>query len=151
MQIEYRKATAEDTEAVAKMRIDQLRSEGGDTSADLMPQLIDYYTRHFADGTFRAWLCESDGVVIGGCGASFVEKPPYFENPTGRLALISGMYVDPSFRKRGIAKTLLQKVVAEAEQYGCKSVQVTSSRMGVPLYRSVGFEDYDRYLQYIIK
>ncbi|WP_143099380.1 GNAT family N-acetyltransferase [[Clostridium] aminophilum] len=43
-------------------------------------------------------------VIIGTSGMSFVEKPPYFECPTGRQGLLSSMYTDPNYRRMGIAK-----------------------------------------------
>lgn len=151
MNITYRKATAQDIPAVEKMRIKQLLSEGAEASTDLMPALEDYYTRHFADGTIVVMLAECEGELVGASAVSFVEKPPYFENPTGKLGLISGVFVEESFRRQGIAKTLLGKIIGEAERYGCKHLQVTSSKMGVPLYKSVGFSTYDRYLQLTVE
>lgn len=72
-------------------------------------------------------------------GMSFVEKPPYFGCPSGRIGLLSSMYTDPRYRRRGIAKELLSRVVEEARAYGCGTVQITASDMGVLLYTDFGF------------
>lgn len=61
---------------------------------------------------------------------SFVEQPPYFGCPTGRLGLLSSMYTNPIYRRRGIAKELLNRVVEEARTYGCGAVHITASDMG---------------------
>ena len=72
-------------------------------------------------------------------GMSFVEKPPYYTNPSGKIGLLSSMYTAKPYRRKGIAKQLLDKVVNEARQYGCSVVHITASDMGVYLYREYGF------------
>jgi GNAT superfamily N-acetyltransferase len=49
------------------------------------------------------------------------------------------MFTDPQYRRRGIAKELLARVVEEARKYGCGMVQITASDMGVLLYTDFGF------------
>ena len=83
-----------------------------------------------ADGTFVSWLAMDGDKIIGTSGMSFVEKPPYFSCPSGKLGLLSSMYTDPNYRRMGIAKELLHRVVEEARNYGCGSVQITASNMG---------------------
>ena len=58
------------------------------------------------------------------------------------------MYTDPRFRRRGIARQLLAKVVGEARQRGCGVVQITASGMGQWLYAGFGFERNERFMQY---
>ena len=69
-------------------------------------------------------------VIIGTSGMSFAEKPPYFGYPTGRLRLLSGVYTNPKYRRMGIAKELLNRVIEEAGAYGCGAVHITASDMG---------------------
>ena len=88
--------------------------------------------------------------IIGTSGMSFVEKPPYFGCPTGRLGLLSSMYTNPNYRRRGIAKELLNRVVEEARAYGCGAVHITASDMGVKLYTAYGFKHNGNFMQYIL-
>ena len=146
--IEYRRMTPEDVERFIALRIRQLREEGATEAIDLRPALRDYYARHMADGTFVAWLALEDGRIVGTSGMSFVEKPPYFSCPAGRIGLLSSMFTEPDCRRRGIARTLLSHVVEEARQYGCGAVQITASDMGVMLYADFGFEKNHNFMQY---
>ena len=148
MGITYRKLTENDLETFIGMRIVQLREEGATEELDLVPALMDYYHRHLEDGTFVSWLALDGDRVIGTSGMSFVEKPPYFSCPSGRIGLLSSMYTDPGYRRRGIAKELLDRVVAEARAYGCGSVQITASDMGVLLYTDFGFVKNGNFMQY---
>ena len=148
MAITYRKLTAADLDTFISMRITQLREEGATEDIDLVPALKDYYNRHLADGTFVSWLALDGEKIIGTSGMSFVEKPPYFSCPTGRIGLLSSMFTDPGYRRMGIARELLDHVVNEAREYGCGAVQITASDMGVKLYTSYGFVHNGNFMQY---
>ena len=148
MTITYRKLTKNDLDIFIKMRIHQLREEGAKDEIDLEPALRDYYLRHLLDGTFISWLALDNDRIIGTSGMSIVEKPPYFGCPSGKIGLLSSMFTDKAYRRKGIAKTLLSKVVDEAEKQGCGTVQITASDMGVLLYSDFGFEKNNNFMQY---
>ena len=148
MNITYRKLTENDIEIFIKMRIDQLREEGAKEDIDLTPDLRDYYLRHLSDDTFISWLALDNDRIIGTSGISIVEKPPYFGCPSGKIGLLSSMFTDKAYRRKGIAKTLLSKVVVEARKQGCGTVQITASNMGVLLYSDFGFEKNNNFMQF---
>ena len=148
MDITYRKLTAADLERFIPIRISQLREEGATEDTDLVPALMDYYIRHLADGSFVSYLALDGKSIVGTSGMSFVEKPPYFGCPTGKIGLLSSMYTLPAYRRRGIARELLRRVVEEARAYGCGSVQITASDMGVMLYTDFGFVKNGNFMQY---
>ncbi|MBR6004381.1 MAG: GNAT family N-acetyltransferase [Lachnospiraceae bacterium] len=147
-EIRYEKLTKDRLDTFIKMRIKQLREEGATEDIDLVPSLNDYYDRHMADGTFVSWLALDGDKIVGTSGMSFVEKPPYFSCPNGRIGLLSSMFTDPNYRRKGIAKELLSRVVDEAKNYGCGVVQITASDMGVLLYTDFGFEKNGNFMQY---
>ena len=138
----------EDLPDLVEMRIAQLLEEGAREAVDLRPALSDHYARHLSDGTFVAWLAVADGRIAATSGMSFVEKPPYFSCPTGRLGLLSGMYTRPEHRRRGSGRELLSRVVDEARRRGCGSVWITASDMGVLLYTDFGFTKNGNFMQY---
>ena len=148
MEIEYRKLTEDDLDIFIEMRIHQLREEGAKEDIDLKPALRDYYHRHMADGTFVSWVAVDNGKIIGTSGMSFVEKPPYFGCPSGKMGLLSSMFTNPDYRRMGIARELLHRVVEEARNYGCGTVQITASDMGVELYTAYGFVHNNNFMQY---
>ena len=148
MNITYKKLTVNDLDVFIKMRINQLREEGAKEDINLEAALKDYYLRHLSDGTFISWLALDNDRIIGTSGMSIVEKPPYFGCPSGKIGLLSNMFTDPSYRRKGIAKTLLSKVIDEAKTQGCGTVQITASNMGVLLYSDYGFEKNENFMQY---
>ena len=148
MDITYRKLTENDLDTFIEMRIIQLREEGAKEDIDLRPALMDYYTRHMADDTFFSWLAVDDEKIIGTSGMSIVEKPPYFGCPSGKIGLLSSMFTDRAYRRQGIAKELLSRVVDEAREKGCGTVQITASDIGVLLYTDFGFTKNNNFMQY---
>lgn len=148
MAIQYKKLTEKELDTFIKMRICQLREEGATEDLDLKPALKDYYNRHMADGTFISWLAVDGDKIVGTSGMSFIEKPPYFGCPNGKIGLLSSMFTSDNYRRRGIAKELLSRVVNEAKEYGCSSVQITASDMGVLLYTDFGFTKNGNFMQY---
>ena len=150
MEIQYKKLTDKELDTFIDTRIKQLREEGATEDIDLKPALRDYYERHMADGTFVSWIALDEDKIIGTSGMSFVEKPPYFGCPNGKIGLLSSMYTSNEYRRQGIAKELLTRVVKEAEDYGCGAVQITASDMGVLLYTDFGFRKNGNFMQYNI-
>lgn len=115
---------------------------------DLVPALRDYYNRHMLDGTFISWLAMDGEQIIGTSGMSYVEKPPYFGCPSGKMGLLSSMYTNPAYRRKGIARELLSRVIKDAKEYGCGTIQITASDMGVKLYTAFGFVHNGNFMQY---
>ena len=148
MKIEYRRLTEKELNTFIDMRIKQLREEGAKEDIDLAPALKQYYIRHMGDGTFVSWLAFDGDKIIGTSGMSFVEKPPYFGCPSGKIGLLSSMFTDPDYRRKGISKELLTRVVHDAKEYGCGTVQITASDMGVKLYSNFGFVPNKNFMQY---
>ena len=148
MNIIYKRLTEKELNTFIEMRIDQLREEGAKEEIDLAPALKQYYMRHIADGTFVSWLAFDGNKIIGTSGMSFVEKPPYFGCPSGKIGLLSSMFTNPDYRRKGIAKELLSRVVNEAREYGCGTIQITASDMGVKLYTDFGFVHNENFMQY---
>ena len=154
MDIVYKKLTENELEQIIEMRINQLTEEytsEGKTvpeNVDLKKSLMDFYTKNMAAGTYVSWLAFDGDKIVGTSGMSFAEKPPYFTCPTGRLGILSSMYTDPDYRRMGIATQLLDHVVNEAKDYGCGTIYITASNMGVKLYEAYGFKHNGNFLQY---
>lgn len=148
MQIEYRKLSEKDLNTFIEMRINQLREEGAKEDIDLKPALLDYYTRHMKDGTFVSWIAVDNGKIIGTSGMSFVEKPAIILEAQAEGLGFYSMFTNPNYRRRGIAKELLNRVVDEARDYGCGTIHITASDIGVKLYTAYGFVHNGNFMQY---
>ena len=115
---------------------------------NLEKALRDFYVKNLAAGTYVSWLAFDGDRIVGTSGMSFAEKPPYFSCPSGKLGILSSMYTDPDYRRMGIATGLLDRVVNEAREYGCGTIYITASDMGVKLYTAYGFVHHVNFMQY---
>lgn len=55
----------------------------------------------------------------------------------------------PSMRRRGFARSLVEHVLADAVRAGARTASLQSTRLGQPLYESLGFEAVGRYEEWI--
>lgn len=78
----------------------------------------------------------------------FVEKQTCYSHHFGKIGLLSNMYVIKEYRIKEIAKFLLDKAVNEAKNFGCATVQITASDMGVLLYMDYGFKKNGNFMYY---
>ena len=153
MDIVYKKLSENELSRVVKTRIDQLTeeytSEGRTVpeGVNLVTALMDFYKKNMAAGTYVSWLAFDGDRIVGTSGMSFAEKPPYFTCPSGKVGILSSMYTDPDYRRLGIATNLLDRVVNEAKDYGCGTIYITASNMGVKLYEAYGFKHNGNFMQ----
>lgn len=148
MLISYRKLEYMDIPIFIELRKRQLIDEGAEVACDITAPLRDFYEKHLSDGTFVSWVAVVRDEIIATSGISFIEKPPYYSNPSGRIGLLSSMYTATGYRRKGIAKKLLTLVVNEANERGCGMIHVNASDMGAYLYENFGFERNESFFQY---
>jgi GNAT superfamily N-acetyltransferase len=99
-----------------------------------------YLTTALANGSFRSWLAlEGERVVAGGA----ILISPWPSHPYDlecRRATILNVYVDPEFRRRGIARRLMQTMIDWCREQNFAAVYLHASKNGKPLYEALGFE-----------
>jgi len=91
------------------------------------------------DGSYRAWLVEVDGQVVAGGGVAIVGFQPTPFDPGPRRAWVLNMYTEPAFRRQGLARLVLETIVAWSAEQGIRSLFLHASNAGRPLYESMGF------------
>ena len=95
------------------------------------------------DGTYFGWLVEDadvPGAVIGGLGMMELDWPPHPLHPSdARRGYILNVYVEPEFRRRGIAAELMQKAREDAVRRKLSYLILHATADGQPLYRGLGW------------
>ena len=71
----------------------------------------------------------------------------YFSCQIGRIGLLSSVYTVPEFRRRGVAKRLVNAAIRFAKMAKCGVVQLTASNDGVKLYTALGFTHNGNFMQ----
>jgi GNAT superfamily N-acetyltransferase len=136
-----RQATLADADALVRHRLGMFRDMGVpfDPAA-----LSEAFRRWLADamtgGTYYAWVVEDQhGVIVGGGAASVLPWPPGPRDTSARLAFVYNVYVEPSHRRRGLARQIMEAIHAFCRQQGIASVALNASAEGTPLYRTLGY------------
>jgi GNAT superfamily N-acetyltransferase len=62
---------------------------------------------------------------------------------------VYGVSTRPQWRRRGFAKRLMEHMLADAQEKGALSASLQSTRMGQPLYETLGFTADGRYEEWI--
>ena len=93
-----------------------------------------------AAGTYRAWLAETDRGDVGG-GITIIPWPPGPQYAGDRLAFVYNVYTDPSHRRRGLARRIMDVIHEWCRDAGITSMALNASRDGKPLYESMGYAE----------
>ncbi|HMD02790.1 MAG TPA: GNAT family N-acetyltransferase [Candidatus Baltobacteraceae bacterium] len=140
--IEIRAATIEDATIVARHRVRSSLERDVD-----VPEVAAYLAacerviaEALGDRSLRAWLAFAAGDAIGTASLQLSRSLP--RPGAGKAALdgrVRNVYVEPAFRRRGVAMLLMQCVLAEAERERVDRLTLGASDEGRPLYERLGF------------
>jgi GNAT superfamily N-acetyltransferase len=97
--------------------------------------------RGLTTGSYRGWMVEhpADGIVAGG-GLISLEFQSHPRDPEPRRTWVVNMYTEPAHRRQGLARALMQEIVAWCRASGLRSVSLHASDDARALYESLGFE-----------
>jgi GNAT superfamily N-acetyltransferase len=91
-------------------------------------------------GSYRGWLVETaDGVVAGG-GVVMLNYPSSPRDPSPRRAYILNMYTEPTYRRQGLAKLIVEAMICWCREQGFGWVSLHASDDGRHLYETLGFK-----------
>lgn len=99
-----------------------------------------YLATAMADGSFRAWLVSDADRAIAGGAVVISPWPAHPYDLECRRATILNVYTEPEYRRRGIARKLMQIMIAWCQGKGFARVTLHASDDGRRLYESLGFE-----------
>ena len=142
-EVECRAAALDEFPAAARLRGEMAREMGSDfdaMAADWQTKFCAYFAGKQAAGAGQLFLAV-DGATPVGC-ATITVLDDYRRYCFGTLrAQVNAVYVRPAYRRRGIAKRLMQLAIAWARERGCKRVRLHASEDGRHLYELLGFSE----------
>ena len=95
---------------------------------------------HMARDEFLTWLMtDGNGDVVAGVGIWLVNALPIPGLRSSCRAYVLNVYTEPAFRRRGLARRLMETSLAWCEQHGIEEVVLHASDAGRPLYEALGF------------
>jgi GNAT superfamily N-acetyltransferase len=85
------------------------------------------------------WACVVDGSAVAGAWSHLL----------GTDCGVYALGTQPAWRRRGIGGALVEHILADARRSGARTASLQSTRMGHPLYASLGFTSVGRYEEWI--
>ena len=145
-ELRFHRATIDDLDALVELRGIVLHAANELPADVIIPQDVydnsrDFYSRRLTDGSHVAYLAYDGEKIVGSGGVTFYELIPMYYNRSGKVAAIVNMYTAPEYRRRGIARKMLDLLINEVRLSGLTSVQLEATRQGKPLYEAYGFEN----------
>jgi GNAT superfamily N-acetyltransferase len=139
----FRCAEELDAETIARHRACMFREMGSISDAEanlLFLASVPWLKGLLAAGRYKGWLAMFGQDVVGGGGIHLLDLPPMPDCcQGGRGGHIVNIYTLPAHRRRGIARSLMNHILAWADAQHLNRLTLTSSMEGRPLYKSLGF------------
>ena len=141
-EIRYIKTTKADIELLMQVRLEMLR-EVNDLSDEYVfdETLVAENRRYFEDGNHTTVLAFDQQKIVGCASLAYMWIMPTFEHPTGLRAHLMNVYTKSEYRRKGIAKEMIELLLDEAKEKGVTEISLNATEMGRPLYKALGFED----------
>jgi GNAT superfamily N-acetyltransferase len=153
--VEVRRASADDLPTLLDHRFGMIESvfSAARTDAGLAREIREanqaWLDIHFGRD-YDAWIGWIDDQAAGSAAVLWFPHPPTPSNPIGLEAYVLSVFTRPEFRRRGVARALMNEIVEEARRRGIHRVWLRFSNEGRPLYVDLGFAE-SNYLELMLR
>ena len=139
-----REATIADLDVVLHHRCSMFSDMGYHDESALEAMLSTsrpFFAGRLGDGRYRAWLVENSlHRVVAGGGIIIIDYHSSPTDPLPKRPVIVNMYTEPPYRRKGIARKLMQTMIDWCREQGFGSVLLHASNEGRSLYEELGFK-----------
>ena len=139
-----RRASTADLETLVAHRRAMFQDMGHSDDAALSSMSAKFRTwvlEHMSAGDYLAWLVSvPDGSIVAGAGLWLMDWPPHMIGRCDRRANIVNVYTAEAFRRRGLARRLMEAVLTWCSEHGIDTIILHASSEGRSLYESMGFK-----------
>ena len=138
--VEFKIATNDDIELLMSSRLEMLKVVNNlPQDYEYTDEIINERRDYFLNGD-QVTVLALDGDVVAGCASmSFMRIMPTFSHPTGKRAHLMNVYTRSEYRRQGIARKMVNMLINETWKRGATEISLDATKMGRPLYESLGF------------
>jgi ribosomal protein S18 acetylase RimI-like enzyme len=144
-----RAAGVADIAVLARHRTSMFRDMGtlpGDLDEPLQRATAAYLHAAIPRGEYLAWVAEDRSAAPSIVGGACVQLRPMLPRmrdgggiEPGPEALVVNVYVEPAWRRRGVAETLMRTLLDDLARRGVRRIVLHASAEGRRLYERLGF------------
>ena len=107
----------------------------------MLPEFAAWVASRIESGEYQAWFAlNQEGRIVGGAGLWFMTWLPHPVPARSQRGYVLNVYVEPAYRRRGVARRLMAAILDACRQAGAGVVTLHASDEGRPLYESLGFK-----------
>jgi ribosomal protein S18 acetylase RimI-like enzyme len=100
-----------------------------------------YLAKAIPSGEFYGWVAVvPTGKTVSTGGIIIDQHLPTPGNLSGKIGYVLNVATDPHYRRRGIARRIMQTMLAWLAEKGIRRAVLHASDQGWPLYESLGFK-----------
>ena len=146
----FRKLNENDKDLFVSLRIIFLMDCFNDKIYDTNKKQIEnslkiYFDEHINKNDFIGIVGEYNGNIVSTAYLFIFDYPANPNLINGKVGRLLNVYTFPEYRKKGIAKILIEKIIKEAKSIGVNRINLNATEAGYNLYKNLGFkEDTDK-------
>jgi len=138
-----RRATVEDAALITAHR-KAMFSDAHDADEPVLAEMSrnfePWVRRMLANGTYAGWITRDGDRPVASAGFMTLDWAPHFLDAAGESrGYVLNVYVLPDYRRRGLARALVQLCLDAARTRKIRVVALHASNAGRPLYEGMGF------------
>ncbi len=141
--LETRRATVEDAELITRHRRAMFADAGSAPEAvleEMGRNFEPWVRRMIANETYAGWVIGDGDRTIASAGLLVLDWAPHYLDPAGeQRGYVLNVFVEPKYRRRGLAQALMAECMNEARRRGIRVVALHASEKGQPVYEKLGF------------
>ncbi len=99
----------------------------------------EYILRGMCNDSYIGFLGLLNGRTVGAASLLIYTLPPMPGTLDRRQGHVLNVYTVPDLRGKGIGRRMMETLISEARKRGLFRLFLNSTKMGEPLYRSLGF------------
>jgi ribosomal protein S18 acetylase RimI-like enzyme len=141
--IDTRKINQEDLDLICQHRVAMFTDGGRRTEHELTAMDTSFrkwLEPRLKDETYFGFISSDDQTPIAGVGLMELDWPPHPSHPEdGRRGYVLNLFVDPKYRKQGIAKNLMRLADNEFKERDIQYAILHSTSAARPVYEQIGW------------
>jgi GNAT superfamily N-acetyltransferase len=141
--LQTRKATIDDASLITRHRKGMFADMGSapdEILSDMARNFEPWVGRMIADDKYVGWIIEDGSRSVASAGFLLLDWAPHYLDPAGETrGYILNVFVEPEYRRRGLAHALMSECIDEARRRGIRVVALHASLKGQPVYEKLGF------------
>ena len=100
-----------------------------------------YFDEHISKNDFIGIVGEYNGNIVSTVYLIILDYPANPNLINGKVGKLLNVYTFPEYRKKGIAKLLLEEIIKEAKSLGINRINLNATEAGYNLYKKLGFKE----------